>query len=439
MVAAALALVTVLALAVGFLSGWLLRGVRVGPAVDPALVEAQHLAALADAHRVEAELRGEVLTKLAAAEAQVAGLQGALDDAKVQLREVVDQGRRDQQERERAAAAESKVLERLSPVAETLTKMQHKVDEMERQRATQHGQLAEQIQHTQRAVEQSRSTAESLAAALKNNAVRGVWGETQLKTLVESAGLLDRVDFSTQHSITAESGARRPDMVVNLPGGKQMAVDSKVPYNQFIDASQPGLDDEARDRLLKEHARKVRGHVDTLAGKDYWTGLDASPEFTIAYIPNEPILTAALDVEPGLMEYAFGKGIVLATPVNLWAVLKTVAFTWKQDVLTDDAKQLFDLSRTLYERISTLSQHADKLRRSIEATVRDYNKFAGSLERNVLPAARKLNNLDESKVLGTAAVIEEQTKPFTAPELVALPTRDELDYALDLGTSEEAV
>lgn len=447
-----LVLVAVLALALGVIAGWLARGSRpVG--ADPALVtqlEVQHSLALQLAteqvRREESEARAEVLSKLAAAEAQVVAIQEAVESAQAQYRELADQNRRDQAERERAAAGESKVLERLAPVAESLAKMQAKVDDMEKQRTTQHVQLAEQILHTHRAAEQSKTAAEALASALSNNAVRGVWGETQLKTLVESAGLVNRVDFTTQHSIEAESGARRPDMVVNLPGGKQMAVDSKVPYSSFMEASKPGLDPQERARLMTEHAKKVKSHVDALAAKNYWSGLDASPEFTIAYIPNDSLLSAAIDADPGLMEHAFSKGVLLATPLNLWAVLKTVAFTWQQDVLADDAKQLFDLSRTLYERMSTLAQHADKLRRSIETTVKDYNKFAGSLERQILPAARKLNALDEAKVLGaglgSAQVIEEQTKPFTAPELTAhdkptpelviAPKRPELDYALDL-------
>lgn len=448
-------LVAILALAVGVLAGWMLRNSRLPSGADPALLEAQRIsweaqqAALVAQHateieqvrREEGESRAEVVAKLAAAHAEITGIQEAVQTAQQQYRDLLDQNRRDQAQREQAAASETKVLERLAPVAETLVKMQAKVDDMEKQRASQHASLAQQIQSTQRAVEQSKSAAETLASALSNNSVRGVWGETQLKTLVESAGLINRVDFSTQHSIEAESGARRPDMVINLPGGKQMAVDSKVPYNSYIEASKSGLEPQERARLMADHAKKVKSHVDALAGKSYWSGLTASPEFTIAYIPNDSLLSAALDADPTLMEHAFGKGVLLATPLNLWAVLKTVAFTWQQDVLTDDAKQLFDLSRVLYDRMSVLAGHADKLRRSIETTVKDYNKFAGSLERSVLPAARKLNNLDESKVLGPAVMVEEQTKPFTAveltsvvteAELAATPTRPELDYTLDI-------
>ncbi len=169
-----------------------------------------------------------------------------------------------------------------------------------------------------------------------------------------------------QTSITAESGARRPDMVLNLPGGKSIAVDAKVPYNAYIEASAIPADGQRRpagppSALLAQHAKQVKSHVDALAAKNYWTGLDASPEFTIAFIPNESLLSTALEQDPALLEYAFAKRIALASPVSFWAVLKTVAFTWQQDVLTDQAKDLFDLGKELYGRLGTLAEHADKL------------------------------------------------------------------------------
>ena len=266
-------------------------------------------------------------------------------------------------------------------------------------------------------------TVDKFPGALRNNATRGVWGETQLRTLVESAGLLNRVDFSLQESIEAESGARRPDLVLRLPGGKAIAVDAKAPYNDYIEASAipataDGEQEARRATLLASHARRVRAHVDALGAKQYWTGLSASPEFTIAFIPNEPLLAAALEHDPTLLEHAFARRVALASPVSLWAVLKTVAFTWQQDVLTEDAKRLFDLGRELYARLGTLADHADGLRRAIETTVSRYNAFASSLEQRVLVTARRLDGLDESRVLGEPALIEAQPRPFTQPELV---------------------
>lgn len=325
-------------------------------------------------------------------------------------------------ERDAQQRAEGRVLEALAPVASTLKAMQQKVDELEQQRSRQHGELSQQLRTATEAEERLRATAESLASALRNNATRGVWGETQLRTLVESAGLLNRVDFFLQESIDADGTARRPDMVLRLPGGKSIAVDAKVPYNSYIEASAiastaTGEEEARRASLLTDHARRVKAHVDELAKKSYFSGLDSSPEFTIAFIPNEPLLAAALEKDPALLEYAFSKRIALASPVSFWAVLKTIAFTWQQEVLTDEAKMLFDLSKELYTRVAKLAEHADTLGGAIERSVKAYNQFASSLETRVLVTARRLDSLDESTVITTPRSIEEQPRQLTAAEL----------------------
>jgi DNA recombination protein RmuC len=165
--------------------------------------------------------------------------------------------------------------------------------------------------------------------------------------------------------------------------------------------------------------KAVRDHITALGSKAYWTGLESSPELVIAFIPSESLVSSALEADPSIMEFAFGKRVALASPVTLWSVLKTVAFSWQQDVLTQEAKQLFDLSRTLYTRLATTAGHIEKLGRSLERTIKDYNGFVGSLERQVFPAARKLNALDESKVIGVIEGIEEAPRELTAFELVS--------------------
>jgi DNA recombination protein RmuC len=213
-------------------------------------------------------------------------------------------------------------------------------------------------------------------------------------------------------------------MVIHLPGGKNIAVDAKVPFSAYLEASAipataTGAEGARRSAFLAEHVKAVRAHIDTLAAKSYWAGLDSSPELTIAFIPSESLVSSALEADPAIMDYAFQKRIALASPVTLWSVLETIAFSWQQDVVTQEAKQLFDLSRELYGRISTLATHVDKLGRSVRATVTDYNRFVGSLERQVLPSARRLSLLDDGAVIATASPLEELPRDLAAVELTS--------------------
>ncbi|AQX82071.1 recombinase RmuC [Plantibacter flavus] len=343
-----------------------------------------------------------------------------------QYRELAERHRADAERRSRQEHEESQVLQALAPVQHSLEHMQAKVAELEQQRSRQHGELAQQLKTASESEERLRSTTESLASALRNNATRGVWGETQLRNVVEAAGLTQRVDFDLQSSITSDNGVGRPDMVVRLPGGKSIAVDAKVPFAQYLEASTipvtaTGEEAARRTALLAQHVKAVRSHVDALAAKGYWRGLESSPEFVICFIPSESLLAAALEADASLLDYAFGKRVALASPVNLWAVLKTVAFTWQQDVLTEDAKRLFDLGKELYQRLSTLSDHADRLRRSIESTVTNYNQFASSFETRVLVTARKLDALEEATVIGQVSQSDASPKRLTAPEAQPSP------------------
>ena len=415
-------------LALGALAGWLLargKNVAVSLGEDPAVLEArlaaEHAAELSCVRSDEAAAQSGLTARLASVTATAEALKERVRDQENQYRELVERHNAERKAREERERAESKVLQALTPVQETLRSMQLKVTDLEAQRSQQHGQLSQQLRSAAESEERLRATAESLASALRNNATRGVWGETQLRNVVESAGLTNRVDFNLQSSIKSDAGAGRPDMVVRLPGGKSIAVDAKVPYNSYLEASQipataSGDEEARRKNLLAQHAKQVKHHVDALSAKSYWSGLDASPEFTIAFIPSESLLAAALEQDASLLDYAFGKRIALASPVNLWAVLKTVAFTWQQDVLTDDAKRLFDLSKELYARLVTLAEYADKLGKSLDTTVTRYNQFASSLETRVLVTARKLEALDESKVITRPAHIEQHPKPLTAPE-----------------------
>ncbi|MEO9011122.1 MAG: DNA recombination protein RmuC [Nakamurella sp.] len=423
-------------------------------AESPEVLAAKHEVALAELRASEGEVRAQLQSAEAATrsqlQAQLASAVATLESLRAQAaqqheqyREIVERQRADsraQSERDQAhTLEESKVLQALAPVKETITHMQTKVAELEQQRTRQHGELTEQLRSATAAEERLRRTADSLASALNSNSTRGVWGETQLRRVVEAAGLMDRVDFDVQSSISSDSGAGRPDMIVHLPGGKALAVDAKAPFAAYLEASAipdgaDPVDMARRKKLLDDHVKALRGHVIALASKTYWEGLDASPEFVVAFIPSESLVSAAMRADPSLMEFAFSKKVALASPVTLWSVLKSVAYTWQQDVLTEDAKKLFDLSRELYGRIATMSAHIDKLGRSITTTVNDYNRFVGSLERQVLPSARKLQAIDESKLIPELTGIDDTPRVLTARELVEITVLE--DDAHDIGNSE---
>jgi len=364
-------------------------------------------------------------TDAARATAEAKALRDALDASEQRARDAAERDRIDRQEQALRAQRDSTVMQALSPVRESLQRMQQRVDEMQRERTQQFGQVSEQLRSARALDEQLRATTESLAGALRSNTTRGVWGETQLRRIVESAGLLARVDFDEQATISSDAGSGRPDMLVHLPGGTSIAVDAKAPLSSFLDAeaipeTATGEEGMRRADLMQRHVKAVRAHVDALAKKAYWAGLEASPEFVVCFIPSESVLSAALAEDPSLLEYAFGKRVALASPVNLWAVLKTVAYAWTQQEVSEEAKTLFTLGNQLYDRLGSLAGHAGDMRRAIERTVDAYNGFVGSLESRVLVTARRFPGIDASKLSSTdgANPIDTPVRRVSAPELL---------------------
>ncbi|RLP76389.1 DNA recombination protein RmuC [Mycetocola tolaasinivorans] len=388
------------------------------------ILNARHSADLLAQSANESEIRGALRAELAALEATTGELR---DQLEAQRRQAADQERRRAEEAAQLRSRESqdaRVLEALAPVAETLRTMQTAVSAIENQRSLQHGELSAQLRAATEAEERLRRTTDTLAGALRSNNVRGVWGETQLRNVVEAAGLIERVDFSVQSSVTTDAGAGRPDMVVHLPGGKNIAVDAKVPFNAYLEASAipataTGAEAARRESLLRDHVKAVREHVVALGNKTYWEGLPASPELVIAFIPSESLVSSALEADRTLLDFAFSKRVALASPVTLWSVLKTVAFSWQQDVLTKEATELFDLSRELHSRLAGTATRLQKLGRSIERSVKDYNVVIGSLEHQVLPSARKLGRIDKDRVIAGLTPVEEPLREITDVDLVA--------------------
>jgi DNA recombination protein RmuC len=235
---------------------------------------------------------------------------------------------------------------------------------------------------------------------------------------VELAGLVDRSDCSEQVSSTDVDGTRRPDLVVHLAGDKHVVVDAKVPLDAFLDAT--GADsDEQRAHHLTRHARQLRAHVDALSGKAYWRAVTSTPEFVVLFVPGEPFLSAALEADPTLLEYSADRKVVLATPSTLIALLRTVAYAWTQETLSEKTREIHDLGRDLYERLTTMSGHLDRLGRSLNGAVSSYNRAIGSLENRVLVSARRFNDLAVSThPIGSPVPLVDVARPLSAAELL---------------------
>lgn len=395
--------------------------------------------------QIEADRQGisELSTSVTQYRTQAEGLAQQLTYLKSQLAQAQRaEQERVERERERAAAEaerkqaenarklqeQSKVLSALAPVQKNLDALQQKVSQIEEGRKREMGALGEQLKGLGEQQARLDRETNALSSALRNNKVRGAWGEAQLRNIVESAGLLEHVDFDTQVVVTdADGRTQRPDMIIHMPGGKTIPIDAKAPYADYQKACE--IPDTAtpeelarKSELLHAHAKAVREHVKTLGDKAYWNAFDDAPDFVIAFIPNESLLQAALETDPTLMDDAFARKVALTSPITLWAVLKSVAYAWQQQSLTDDAKMLFDLSRELYERFAVLGDRAAKLGSAITKTVGAYNAFASSLESRVLVTARKLQRVDQSRIIESVNMIAPEkadVRELTAPETSA--------------------
>lgn len=352
---------------------------------------------------LEAELNGRTV-QIAETAAQLSEANAALAAAEAESRLLIGQ-----------SGADASVLRALSPVTEQLKSVHIHVQQLERDRAAQFGALAQQLKQAHDDDARLLATTRSLESALRSTSARGRWGEVQLHRVVESAGMLSHVDFTEQASFDTVEGRVRPDLVVNLPGGKHIFVDAKAPLSAYLAAQE--ADDDAARAALVEHAKAVKAHIDALNSKRYWDAEVNTPEFVICFIPAESILAAALHADAQLLDYALSKSVVLASPANLLATLKAVAFSWKQDVLTESAKDLFSNSALLYDRLKTLGTNVGKLGSSLKSSVDRYNAMVGSLESRVFPVARKLDAFDPESIV-SPSVVEVQPRLITAPELI---------------------
>lgn len=387
-----LILALVIGLALGALVGWLFGSRKATPGAD-------------------ADALAQALAAAAAAQATADERARALGEAGERNRELLEQQERD-----------AKVVAELTPIKAVLEQMTRKVNEMENQQKEQHGLITQQLTDSRKAGDELRATTDALASALRSNNYKGKWGEAQLRRIVEVSGLLNYVDFYTQESSSTDAGGIRPDMVIRLPGGRTIIIDAKVPFTAYLEASQipaNATGDEAakRERLLGEHVKALRKHIEDLTRKSYWEGFENTSEFVVAFVPSESLLSVALELDPALLEDAFAKKVALASPVNLFAVLKTVAFAWNQEVATQQVAEIIKLGQELYKRIGVVAGHADDLRKSLDKAVGSYNKFASSLERNLLTTAAEFPKLDMSDTIAEVPAITSTTEGFRKKEL----------------------
>jgi DNA recombination protein RmuC len=317
----------------------------------------------------------------------------------------------------------------VGPVAESLDRLAARVVEAERAQATTQAELRTELGERSRqlwlAAEAVRTETGRLAGALGRSEVRGAWGEAQLRRLVEAAGMLDRVHFVEQDSRRGDDGLQRPDLVVHLGDGRDIVVDAKVSLHDFLEA-EAATEPDARDGALRRHAAVVSAHVDRLAAKEYWRQWETAPEFVVLFLPAESLLGATLAVDPALLDRAFRRRVVIATPTTLLALLGTVAHVWRQESVARNAREVHALGRELHDRLATMAGHLGRVGGSLDAAVGHYNRLVASLEGRVLVSARRLGALGvaDTEVPGPPQV-ERATRRMQAEELLAAWDEDE--------------
>lgn len=438
-------------IALGFLIGWLVaRNAGAGAAARAEAAETQLAGAQGDLAGKNSEmvrLQGELAAAQTHAQQQQANIEQQrqlIDDAQKHFREAFNvlatEALRQSKEDFFTLASEHfkgfqisataelekrhKAIESVvTPVRETLDKVEAQIRNTETKQAEAHGALTKGLSQLAETHEKLQAETRNLVTALRSPTVRGRWGEIQLRKVVEMAGMVEYCDFETQKTTQAADGLQRPDLIVNLPGGKTVVVDAKTPLDAYLRAAE-AQDDSQRQSDLQAHARQVGDHIKKLSAKSYWSQFEATPEFVVMFLPGEAFFSAALEQNPSLIQDGVESNVILATPTTLIALLRAISYGWQQERLARDAQQIANLGKELSGRMTTFIDHMQKLGSQLNNAVKSYNNAVGSMESRVLVTARKF-----SETVGTSAEISELPPIETdvREPRNALPSSDEIE------------
>jgi DNA recombination protein RmuC len=349
--------------------------------------------------------------KALSAEALHTNNQQFLELARTQLESFQVQARTDLEVRQR------KIDESLKPIRDSIDKFDLQVKDLEKNRAVAYQSLTEQVQLLMREQVALRGETSNLVSALRQPTVRGRWGEIQLRRVVELAGMLAHCDFREQQSIDTDEGRLRPDLIIHLPRGRTVIVDSKVPLSGYLSALE-ARDDATRTLHLQEHARAVKGHITALSRKGYAAEVRGSAEFVVMFLPGEVFFSAALEQDPSLIEAGVDQGVMIATPTSLIALLRAVAYGWRQEEIAHNAEKISELGKEVYDRLSVMGEHWARVGKNLKQAVDGYNSAISSLESRVMVSARRLRDLDPALDAG-------RLEPIDPVDVTPRPLRDE--------------